>query len=160
MGIAVGCVLGMLPLLFIDGKKGDREESPRCVTRFFVLRLIHVHAKNSSWSSTAAFKLSIRSKQGDLHHAGPRRHRPPPRRAVSVVYIDTHTLTRFHNNQSTRIPHQPHIHTDPKTHYFENHSVVVYAVERGEGREVKEAFASDGEPRAADTDAVRVRLVL
>lgn len=29
VGIAVGCVLGMLPLLFIDGKKGDREESPR-----------------------------------------------------------------------------------------------------------------------------------
>jgi hypothetical protein len=28
VGIAVGCVLGMLPLLFIDGKKGDREESP------------------------------------------------------------------------------------------------------------------------------------
>lgn len=33
-------------------------------------------------------------------------------------------------------------------------SVVVYAVERGEGREVKEAFASDGEPTAADTDEV------
>jgi hypothetical protein len=29
VGIAVGCVLGMLPLLFIDGKKGNREESPR-----------------------------------------------------------------------------------------------------------------------------------
>lgn len=33
--------------------------------------------------------------------------------------------------------------------------MVVYAVERGEGREVKEAFASDGEPRAADTNEVR-----
>lgn len=29
VGIAIGCVLGMLPLLFIDGKKGNREESPQ-----------------------------------------------------------------------------------------------------------------------------------
>lgn len=31
---------------------------------------------------------------------------------------------------------------------------MVYAVERAEGREVKEAFASDGEPRPEDTDEV------
>lgn len=35
VGIAVGCILGMLPLLFIDGKKGDREESPREICTAF-----------------------------------------------------------------------------------------------------------------------------
>jgi hypothetical protein len=27
-GIALGCLLGMLPLAFLDLKKGDREEAP------------------------------------------------------------------------------------------------------------------------------------
>ena len=61
---------------------------------------------------------------------------------------------RINTNTHTPLPQQPTTNI-PKS-YDTSHSVVVYAVERGEGREVKEAFASDGQPRAADTDDVRI----
>lgn len=52
--------------------------------------------------------------------------------------------------------HPTHYSFPMYTHIYHHFSVLVYAVERGEGREVKEAFASDGEPRVGDTDEVCV----
>ncbi len=76
-GIALGCVLGMLPLLFIDGKKGNREESPAYVDIWVGQYVTYEYTQTRT-----KIVPHTNNTQRDLHVAGPGRHLAPRGRAV------------------------------------------------------------------------------